>query len=71
MEQYEFDAMLENWLNRQTKKQGDPALNGWAADAGLTDGTAGQAFVTRDEAVRMLRRSMEYFFNRIIAILKE
>lgn len=71
MEQQEFDALLTNWLQRQRQQQGDAACSAWAAAAGITDGTAGQAFVTRDEAVQMLQRALEYFFRQLILVLQE
>lgn len=71
MEQKEFDAMMENWLERQNApREQDKALE-WARRVGLTDGTRPCAFVTRGEAAAMLHRALEYFFEQIIGMLQE
>ena len=72
MEQREFDAMMEDWLLRQKQRQSSPNReNRWAAEAGITQGIAGSAFVTGDDVSRMLMRALEYFFARIVGMLQE
>ena len=42
----------------------------WAVKAGIADGTGMQEYVTREEAVGMIRCALEYFFGQIIAALE-
>lgn len=71
MEQKQFDAMMEDWLERQNApREQDKALE-WARRAGITDGTRPHAFATRGETAAMLHRALEYFFEQIIGILRE
>lgn len=72
MEQRQFDAMLEDWLARQRRQDGDRSREVlWAMDAGITDGTAGRAFVTRDEVLQLLHKALDHFFRRLIAALRD
>lgn len=41
----------------------------WAVKAGITEGTGMQEYVTKEEAVGMIHRALEYFFGQIIAAL--
>lgn len=57
MTQEQFDAFMENWLQRQAEKP----VSGWAEklldeamSRGITDGTRPQAFATRQEVALMV-----------------
>ena len=61
MTQEQFDAFMENWLQRQAEKP----VSGWAekllAEAkakGITDGTRPQSFATRQEVAIMVRSAI-------------
>ena len=71
MKQTEFDAMLEDWLARQ-RQQDCPRSHEtiWAINAGSTDGKAGGAFVTRDEVLHLLHKSLDHFFRQLVAALR-
>ena len=70
MEHNEFDQMMECWLRRQqAKRTSGSEGTDWAVKAGITDGTGPLAFVTREEAVQMIYRALEYFFGQIISML--
>lgn len=70
MEYKEFDRMMECWLRRQETKKGSGREGAdWAIKAGITDGTRPLAFVTREEAVQMIYRALDYFFQQIICTL--
>lgn len=72
MKQREFDAMLEDWLSRQRRQDSDRCAEVlWAVEAGITDGTEGRAFVTRDEALQLLHRALDHFFRQLIAALRD
>jgi len=72
MKQREFDAMLEDWLARQRQQDGDRSREVlWAVEAGLTDGSAGRAFVTRDEVLHLLHKALNHFFRQLIAALRD
>ena len=72
MTQTEFDAMLEDWLARQRQQDSSQSRETlWALEAGITDGTAGRAFVTRDEALQLLHRALDHFFHQLIAALHD
>lgn len=70
MEYKEFDRMMECWLRRQEAKKAS-GIEGadWAIKAGITDGTRPLSFVTREEAVQMIYRALEYFFRQIVGML--
>ena len=71
MKQREFDTMLEDWLARQRQQDSDRNQEVlWAVDAGITDGTAGRAFVTRDEVLQLLHKTLDHFFRQLIAALR-
>lgn len=60
VDQKQFDAMMENWLNR---RGGLPASE-WsrmdeAKAKGITDGTRPQSFATREEVVTMIQNTVD------------
>ena len=60
VDQKQFDAMMENWLNR---RGGLPA-SAWsrieeAKAAGITDGTRPQSFATREEVATMIQNTVD------------
>lgn len=60
MDQATFDKMMDTWLARQRAKSVSSWAKGaWdaAAAAGITDGSAPQGFITRQEAVTMIERA--------------
>ena len=60
MDQATFDKMMDTWLARQRAKSVSSWAKGaWdaAKAAGVTDGTAPQGFITRQEAVTMIERA--------------
>lgn len=71
MEQEQFDAMMEDWLRRQSSEQEQGKALEWARRVGITDGTKPRAFVTREETAAMLHGALEYFFARIIGMLRD
>lgn len=63
MKQRDFDAMMNDWLERQGQKSsGQSREEDWAVAAGITDGLKPQAYVTRREAAVMIWRALDYFF---------
>ena len=65
--QTQFDVLMEDWLKRRGECREDSyGRMEWAAQAGIHDGTRPQAPVTRAEVTDMLRRSLEYFFSRML-----
>lgn len=71
MEQKEFDAMMEAWLERQASAQEPGKELDWACRVGIAEGTRPRAFVTRGEAAAMLYHALQYFFAQIIGMLQE
>ena len=62
MTQDQFDAMLNDWLSRQGKKE----ASSWARDGlaqaaakGITDGTRPQSFATRQEVALMVNAAIK------------
>ncbi|MBO5340829.1 MAG: hypothetical protein J6A62_07520 [Oscillospiraceae bacterium] len=72
LDQKAFDERMEDWLRRQAagSQEANRALE-WASKAGIADGTAPGAFMTREETADMIRRALTYFFERIVQILEE
>ena len=60
MDQATFNKMMDNWLAQQgTKPVSSWAAKDWAAAkaAGITDGSAPQRLITRQEVVTMIQRA--------------
>ena len=60
MDQATFNKMMDAWLAQQrTKTVSTWAVADWAAAkaAGITDGSAPQGLITRQEAVTMIQRA--------------
>lgn len=72
MKQKEFDAMLEDWLARQRRQDSSQSTEAaWAVKSGITDSSAGRAFVTKDEVLQLLHRALDHFFRQLIAALRD